>query len=510
MARCIAVADDDPDNRLLLQRLLDGNGYQVLLAKDGLEALEVARRPDVDLVLLDMMMPGLNGLEVLNRVKSEGRDVPIIMVTAVGDPEQVAQALQDGADDYVTKPFSPVVLLARVALRLRPIPAEYYVEEVVSEGGIPDGPITERIDDEETQDQEEAPTVRVGLPADGQSDELLHQIEALPKPPTDIPPPPVADPDSRELRPLNEDPSEPVAGSFLASLLGRLRKAPRPSHTTEGQLESGVLIGGRYRVAGVVGRGAFGVVYRARHVDLEMDVAVKVLRADVHGMENPTARVERFRREAVRACRVRHRNAVRVVDFGLTDQSHPYLVMEMLNGAPLQRRVGRGQRGSPARAASTVADILEALHAAHTQGVVHHDVKPSNVFMHYETGEEIPKLIDFGASAGVKERRSQTVVGTPSHMAPERFERGGGDARADVYSAGVMLFQLITDDVPFMADDIDGYARAHSKQPVPSVTQRRDGLVDAWDHVVSVLLAKDPKQRPDAQTAARLVRTLAE
>ena len=126
----ILVADDDDDNRVLIGRLLATRSYRVIEAKDGDEALLKGALPEVDLVLLDQMMPGLTGMQVLKKLRDQNHDVPIIMVTAVGDAAQIAKALHDGADDYVTKPFSPLVLLARVERRLRPRAAPVPVKEV--------------------------------------------------------------------------------------------------------------------------------------------------------------------------------------------------------------------------------------------------------------------------------------------------------------------------------------------------------------------------------------------
>ena len=440
---CILVADDDDGNRELLERLLGTRSFRVMLAPDGEVALHLAQSPAVDLVLLDQMMPGLTGTQVLQRLRAMGNDVPVIMLTAVGVASEIAEALRLGADDYVTKPFSPTVLLARVERRLRPRPA-------------------------------------------------------LRKPDTPAPQLPFR----TELR------AEGAPGAFT-SFLGRLLRGKRGAESTDPveELPLGTVLSRRYRLKSMAGSGAFGVVYCAQHMDLEQDVAVKVLRRDAAPVEQGVSSLETFRREAVRACRVRHPNAVRVSDFGVTEGRRPYLVMDLLHGESLEDRILRNPL--PARtAALIISDLLSALAAAHDQGVIHHDVKASNVFLHVEHGVEVPKLIDFGAGGDVGSGPPGMVVGTASHMAPERFLGAISDPRSDVYAAGVTLYDAVVGALPYAGQTYEELQRMHEAGGYCSASFLRTDLSPEWDVVLARLMALDPAQRPLAREAAELVRRL--
>lgn len=451
----VVIAEDDSINRLLLDRLFTAAGFDVSVAADGNEALALLERGDVDLMLLDVMMPGLSGIEVLKIARAKGFDVPIIMLTALDSPEDVAAALECGADDYMTKPFSTKVLIARAKLRLRP---------------------------------------------------ARERAVVMP------PPPPPMDSDVLEISPsgIREAPPEEKPG-VVRSFLAKLKHAATLGKTVNplAPLKPGTVLAGRYRIAHVLGRGAFGVVHQARHIDLEMDVAVKVLQGETQAVHDGVTAFERFRREAMRACRVRDEHAVRVLDFGVTEEERPYLVMELLRGPTLEARLRQGAL-EPREAALTAAGVLSALAAAHREGVVHQDVKASNiVLVETHDGHLHPKLIDFGAAAELRDKPTYVVLGTASHMAPERFATGACDAKGDVYAAGVLLYHAVTGRLPFIPDDVEELARLHATvDPVPP-SKVRAGLSPAWDAVLARLLAKVPGARPTADEAAMLVRTLA-
>ena len=407
----ILVVDDHPDNREMLMRRLEREGFRVLGAETGPEALEQVKAAPVSLILLDVMMPGMDGLEVLQALREEhsAAELPVIMVTAKAQSEDVVEALGNGANDYVTKPVDFPVALARIQaqLRIRRAPA----------------------DDE------------------------------------------VADP--RQLRP-------------------------------------GLVIDGRYRLEGRVGAGNFGTVYKARHLELDHVVAVKVLQASA--ITDPDA-MARFRREGVTACRVRHPNAVEVLDFGITSRGIAYLVMELLAGYPLEDEMKGGRALPVARSLRIVAAVCEALAVAHRAGIVHRDVKPGNVFLHQAGGQEVPKVLDFGiakiAGAAALQQRVTLegwIVGTPVYIAPERFGAAVITDELDVYSDGVMLFQMLTGRLPFDADsDPLAVAMKHKHDAAPRLRPLRPDVPAAVEEAILSALRKHPSQRPTAAQLAALL-----
>jgi serine/threonine protein kinase len=261
------------------------------------------------------------------------------------------------------------------------------------------------------------------------------------------------------------------------------------------------MLAGRYLLEARIGSGTFGTVFRAKHAELGHAVAIKVLQASANA--NPDS-LARFRREGITACRVKHPNAVQVMDFGVTPGGVAYLVMELLSGYSLDQELIDGRTVPLPRTVRIMVPVCEALAAAHRFGIVHRDVKPANIFLHLAGGEEVPKVLDFGIARIVGEAAADPrvtlegfIVGTPVYMAPERFRNQPVDGRADVYSAGVTLYQMLTGRLPFAADQADPMAVAmrHLEAVPPPMGGDVPPAVEA---VVMNALRKRPEHRPDA------------
>lgn len=268
---------------------------------------------------------------------------------------------------------------------------------------------------------------------------------------------------------------------------------------------------GDYEVREVIGSGATGVVYGAEGPDGA--VAIKVLN---EALGHITSLRRRFQREARALSKVRHANIVHIEDYGVQDD-HVFIVMELLEGITLEEAL----QHRPANAAMALhvgRELLAGLACAHEQQVVHRDLKPANVFLVGETLEswarddraddELPvvKILDFGlvkflsvdevSGEGTLTRRGR-VVGTPAYMAPEQITGAALDVRADVYAAGILLYELIADSRPFHYPRRSQLLRAHLLESVPFLDDARDGLDvdDALETVIRRSLEKDPSQR---------------
>jgi HAMP domain-containing protein len=280
------------------------------------------------------------------------------------------------------------------------------------------------------------------------------------------------------------------------------------------QVHHGDLFAARYDILSTLGKGGMGVVYRAHDRQLDEEVALKVLRPDVL-KDDPTL-LERFKQEIKLARRITHKNVLRTHDFGDTEGT-PYISMEYLEGVTLKDLIvskGALPLGVGLRIAKQMCQGLEA---AHLQGVVHRDIKPQNMLILPETGEL--KVMDFGIArvsdvkAGTPPGASGlttagTVMGTPDYMPPEQAQGFPADYRSDIYSLGVVLFEVFTGRLPFTADTMMKVVMAHIRNPPPSPRAVNERIPPSLERVILRALEKDPEAR--FQTVAEMARDLDE
>jgi tRNA A-37 threonylcarbamoyl transferase component Bud32 len=254
----------------------------------------------------------------------------------------------------------------------------------------------------------------------------------------------------------------------------------------------GELIGGRYEIEELVGTGGMSSVYRARDSVLERRVALKILHE--HFSADPEY-VERFRREARAIARLNHPNIVTVIDRGEFG-NRQFIVFEHIPGENLKEVVEREGQLPVAQALALTHQIARGLAFAHQHGVVHRDVKPQNVLLD-ESGTA--KVTDFGIARsldpGEELTQTGTLLGTSDYIAPEQASGEPIDARSDQYSLGVLLYELLTGEVPYPADSFMAVAMRHLRDPVPSVRERRRDVPDRVDKIVARAMAKRPADR---------------
>ncbi len=247
---------------------------------------------------------------------------------------------------------------------------------------------------------------------------------------------------------------------------------------------------GRYQLLGRLGEGSMAVVVRAFDPVFKREVAIKVARRKF--ADDPAFR-QRFIREARTAARLEHPAIVPVYDAG-QDGDDLYLVMRLMEGGNLTSRIQRDSL-TPAEVALVVQRIGAALDYAHSLGLVHRDVKPQNIFFDQE-GQ--PYLSDFGVvrhEAGGEGDSADGWMGTPMYMSPEQVLGGALDGRSDLYSLGVVLFEMLTGETPYQADRVMGVAMKHVIEPIPHIQARNQLLPRAWQQVIQTALAKKPDQR---------------
>lgn len=258
----------------------------------------------------------------------------------------------------------------------------------------------------------------------------------------------------------------------------------------------GTVFEGKYKIESKLGEGGMGVVYKATHIFMERAVAIKFLHGD---RVKDTSTLDRFKREAMAAGRLQHPNATAVIDFGVSNENTFYLVMEYLNGRTLRERLQVDKSLSYEETARILYQVCGAVEAAHKRNIIHRDLKPDNIFLQMEDDREVVKVIDFGIakithSGEVTQGLTEAgmIVGTPFYMSPEQCQSDNLDTRADIYSIGVIIYEMLTGHVPFRADTAFAIALKHVGEPVPSP---RETLPDMPVEVEAVILKSLEKNR---------------
>ncbi|MFT3864786.1 MAG: protein kinase [Solirubrobacterales bacterium] len=253
----------------------------------------------------------------------------------------------------------------------------------------------------------------------------------------------------------------------------------------------GTVLSGRYRLEAKLGSGGMSTVYLARDTTLDRPVAVKVMHRE---MSEQADQLERFRQEARAVAKISHPNVVAVIDAG-EDGGYPYIVFEYVEGETLKTRINRVGALDVQESLAYAIEIARGLTVAHARNLVHRDIKPQNVMI---DAEGRAKLTDFGISRQVDQdgmTATGRVLGTTDYVAPEQAMGRGADQRSDIYSLGVVLFEMLTGSVPFEADSQVGVAMKHVNEELPDVQKERPEISAATALVVERATAKDPSKR---------------
>ncbi len=350
---------------------------------------------------------------------------------------------------------------------------------------------------------------------------LLHLVERLDDEPSKSIPPPDAgplarassveehDPDETLIETMTvEEPDEPTrtpAFGVIESLVPEsiasrpASRAPFPNHALVGRV-----LAGRYRIDSVIGSGATAAVFRAWQLDLERPVAIKVLHDE---NRRQTQFVKRFKAEALAASKLEHPNVARVLDFGLDADGLPYIVMELLAGRSLEAILAAEGRLPTSIVAKVAVQVCSALAVAHDAGIIHRDIKPENLMLVPGTdGDGSPcdvvKVCDFGL-AKVRDLDPEhadlttngMLIGSPAYMSPEQTRGEPLDARSDVYSLGVAMFEALTGQLPHDAPSVAELFLKKVVEPPRRPSAVVPGVDPSLDEIVTKALAGDRDQR---------------
>jgi eukaryotic-like serine/threonine-protein kinase len=270
-------------------------------------------------------------------------------------------------------------------------------------------------------------------------------------------------------------------------------------HTIAGE----PVLEGKYHIECRIGQGGMGVVYKARHAYLKTQLAIKIILPDLVG--NDPQLVTRFRQEALAAAAIRHTNVVAVTDYGVVNGTLPFLVMEYVEGESLHDLLARERSLHPERALELMTAICAGVGAAHHQGIVHRDLKPLNVMICNDKPSlsQAVKILDFGL-AKIKsgellgsfiQAQTTGLMGSPYYMAPEQWADDEPDSRSDIYSLGVMLYQMLAGDVPFKGSSIPAIMKKHISDPAPRFIELGITIAPEIEAAVLHTLQKEKEQR---------------
>ena len=437
MAGDVFIVDDNLDNLALLEKLLSENQYRVRMANSGKRALRAIRVEQPELIMLDINMPEMDGYQVCQELKAD------INTRAI--PIIFISALDDVLDKV--KAFK----LGAVDYVTKPFQAE----EVLA-----------RIENQLTLSRLRKELEKKNFELATKNEELKRKHEEL----------------------INSYERANRIFSALSEVL------------------PGTILDGKYRLDEKIGSGGFGTVYRATHLSLNNSVAIKVF---CPSQNSSLADVERFRREGISSCQINHPNAISIYDFSVSSTGIAYLVMELLKGCTLGEKLNQYQVINVNYCVEIALAICQVLIKAHSAGIIHRDIKPENIFLHKSDSTEIIKVLDFGIAKLVGEKTgletSETdgmvVLGTPLYLAPERVTGEAYDGRSDIYSLGVMLYQMLSGVMPLTPknNNMGSLIYMHMTQEPTPLKELNPTVPEALDFLIMKMLSRYPENRFTAQ-----------
>ncbi len=502
----ILIIEDKVDLANLVQSFLEHEQYNVDALNSGGGAVEKITEGDFDLIILDWDLPEVSGIEILKTLRASGNLIPVLMLTGKNAIDDKETSFDEGADDYLTKPFDMKELAMRVKALLRRSRAK-------AESPRPNA-IT--LDSNKLRATRNGRAVAL-TPKEFQLLTFLLNT----KPPHNAKN--IIDEVWKNDISANKD--------AIRSTLRRLRKKLGPDTaelkelnfpdlfnaetnlgtTSGGNVDDdddvldpflGTILNEKYELVELIGGGGTGVVYKANHCLLNSFVAVKML---FPHMVTRQLAVRRFHQEAKATASLSHPNILKVTDFGTAEQGQPYLIMEYLQGVSLSDLLEAEGELAPYLAVEIAMQIAAGLMHAHSKDVIHRDVKPSNIMIIGKIPERFQiKIVDFGLAKPNRqdERMSKITVtgevfGSPSYMSPEQCRGETVDHRADIYSLGCVLFETLTGMPPFVGKDpIDTiFMHVAPEPPAFKMTGSNQKLVDRMEKIIMMSLAKKRDQR---------------
>ncbi len=433
----LLVIEDDPVLRESITVFLQTEGFHVQSASDGEQGLRLAVAGNFDLIMTDFVLPSLNGAEICRRLRGQGVRTPVIMMTGEKREEiDKVLGLELGADDYLLKPIGMRELLARVHAVLRRSQPE------------PDRPKTTA----------------------GKTRECLQCH-------------------------FENPPGTRFCGRCGTSLVPGARPQVTPTETVptpvSRELTPGTTFARRYQIIEDLGHGGMGRVYKVFDTEVREKLALKLLNPEIAADEQT---IERFRNELKLARTISHRNICRMHDLGREEGAY-YITMEYVSGEDLKSLIHRIGALSIGKAVSIARQICEGLAEAHRVGVVHRDLKPQNIMIDRDGNS---RIMDFGIARSVKGKGitgANVMIGTPDYMSPEQVDGKDPDVRSDIYSLGIVLFEMLTGRLPFEGETPLSIAVKQKSEAPPDPRKFNPQIPEALKQAVLKCLDKSRDKR---------------
>jgi DNA-binding NarL/FixJ family response regulator/tRNA A-37 threonylcarbamoyl transferase component Bud32 len=535
----VLIVDDEPINRLGLKLLLNQDaGLEVVAeASNGQEALECVKSFHPDLVLMDVKMPIMDGIQAATYVKQGYPDVKIIMLSSVNTEEEVLGALTAGASGYCLKESNPERLFTAIkAVHEGDVWLDSAIATLVLEklkGGsrgksLPVS-ISKRNPSAETTDKYAAMSTEelklLGLMVEGHAHDQLADLLSI-------------EPDA--LRKMQSEIMNKIAVLESTKLAEVSLKGGKLPEESERNMECptcnnrfvdkvvrcpydgtrlvwhkpdpliGTTFADRFEIQSLIGQGSGGTVYKARHKFIKRTLAIKVMHVD---LMTDLSLVQRFRQEAEAASSLNHPNIISVVDFGLSQEGYAYMVMDMLHGPSLSDLLRKLGHMNVDAAVQIFAQCAEGLDHAHKKGIIHRDFKPNNVILVGDAEARVQaKIVDFGIVKFIRPNAKPApeltmqgeIFGTPQYMSPEQCSGFDLTPATDIYSWGVSLYETLASVAPFSAPTVLELMYKHIKEsPVPLRSVASSSISDELCEVVMKCLEKEPKNRFESMAAAK-------
>lgn len=489
----VFLVEDQPLTLAGIKMALGDLGKYELVgeATNGVDAVASVMLTRPDVVIMDVVIPGMDGIEASSRIKHHLPDTRIIMFTSFGSSEVVTAALSIGAEGYLLKNRSIEQIANAIDTVMR---GNILIDPAVADRLVRDNQVLTKTENSLSPvELQILKFIRDGMDNKQIADTLGTSEDA------------VAAAVRGLLRAYSKpQPMRQVLGEAVQEAISPVTKAP----------QVGQLFENKYRIDKQLGLGGAGRVYAAEHVFIARPVALKLMHKNL--LNDPIV-LQSFRKEAMAIALLDHENIIRLYDFGISTQQEPFLVMELFEGENLRDILARQHHLSPVDFCAIFAQICKALSAAHSHNIIHCDIKPSNILVKNKDGVLVAKLVDFGLAKSTEFDKKMTdsktsegtVSGTAPYMSPEQCTGQVLDEATDIYSLGCVMFEALTGERVFSGKNAMEIFTQHAYDRAPALAERAPQLKFPieLEQCIADMLQKKPSER--IKSAAKVAEVLA-